>query len=85
MAWKNRPLYSKVIAIVTICLIVINIFLAIILPIILNPATESFVINTLIIQWNVLLPITSVFLIITLIDIIIRFFKKAFKLKSCTP
>jgi len=76
---KNKLTYSKIISITTISLIGLNILLAVILPIILKiwgSITTDFIVKTLIIQKNYLLPITYAFFIITLIDTLIRFFKK---------
>ena len=79
MNWKNKPVYSKVISLATILLIGLNILLAVILPIILKifgSGTKFFIIITLTIQQNYLLPLTYFFLIITLVDTLVSFFKK---------
>lgn len=78
MAWKNKSPYSKIIVITALSLIGLNILLAIILPIILaifGSGTESFIISVLIIQKKILIPITTLFLILTLIDMFIKFIK----------
>lgn len=68
MSWKDRPLYSRIIAISVVSLIVLNILLAIILPVILSPETEQLVISMRFIQNDVLLPITYIAIIAALVD-----------------
>jgi hypothetical protein len=64
MERKNKQIYSKIILITTLSLIGLNLLLAIILPLILSPNTESLIVSTLIFQNNILLPITYIFLIL---------------------
>ncbi|MDD5699595.1 MAG: hypothetical protein PHH00_00140 [Candidatus Nanoarchaeia archaeon] len=75
MKWKNRSRYSKAIAVLSILLIILNIILAIILPLLVL-SNEKLVRILYLIQMAGLLPITSFVLLLLMIDFLKRMQKK---------
>ena len=67
MTWKDMPKTYKILAIVTLAFMLLDVILAVISPIVYAKASEKAGIMLLNIMYKILLPLTSLLIIITFV------------------